>query len=205
MAFIPAANGTRLVTSSSLFARLTINLSPFAFELPSRYLPFVKILKELGLQDTLSISCAMDLLSNLQKSCGYQRLNPNELRAVMEILHFLCNETIESNWESELIVPDDGCRLVHSNSCVYIDSYGSWYVKYIDSSRLRFVHQDVSERLCLAFHIRKLSDVVVEVLNPSTLHFLSNLHVSSLSLVENYGSRLLTLESTLGDLVDAYL
>ncbi|GKE05235.1 hypothetical protein Tco_1397253, partial [Tanacetum coccineum] len=165
VAFIPAANGTRLVTSSSLFARLTINLSPFAFELPSRYLPFVKILKELGLQDILSLSCAMELISNLQKSCGYQRLNPNELRAVMEILQFLCNETIDSNWQSDLIVPDDGCRLVHANSCVYIDPYSSRYVKYIDSSRLRFVHHDVSERLCLAFHIRKLSDVVVEELD----------------------------------------
>lgn len=171
VAFVPAANGTRLVTSSSLFARLTINLSPFAFELPSRYLPFVKILKELGIQDTLSISCAMDLLLDLQKSCGYQRLNPNELRAVMEILHFLCNETIEqqksdrSNWASELIVPDDGCRLVHANSCVYVDPYGSRYVKYIDSSRLRFVHHDVSETLCLTFGIKKLSDVVVEELD----------------------------------------
>ncbi|KAI3696119.1 hypothetical protein L1987_79128 [Smallanthus sonchifolius] len=165
VAFIPAANGTRLVTSSSLFARLTINLSPFAFELPSLYLPFVKILKELGLQDMLSISGAMVILSNLQRSCGYQRLNPNELRAVMEILHFLCDETLDSNWQSELIVPDDGCRLVHANACVYIDPYGSRYVKYIDSSRLRFVHHDVSERLCLAFHIKKLSDVVVEELD----------------------------------------
>ncbi|KAL8224267.1 hypothetical protein R6Q57_019742 [Mikania cordata] len=165
VAFIPAANGTRLVTSSSLFARLTINLSPFAFELPSLYLPFVKILKELGLQDMLSISGAMVILSNLQRSCGYQRLNPNELRAVMEILHFLCDETLDSKWESELIVPDDGCRLVHANACVYIDPYGSRYVKFIDSSRLRFVHDDVSEKLCLAFHIRKLSDVVVEELD----------------------------------------
>lgn len=190
VAFIPAANGTRLVTSSSLFARLTINLSPFAFELPSRYLPFVKILKELGLQDTLSISCAMDLLSDLQKSCGYQRLNPNELRAVMEILHFLCNETLElqksdrSKWESELIVPDDGCRLVHANSCVYIDPYGSRYVKYIDSSRLRFVHHDVSEKLCLAFSIRKLSDVVVEELDQvENLHTLEEIGSISLASI----------------------
>ncbi|KAJ0674652.1 putative transcription factor C2H2 family [Helianthus annuus] len=181
VAFIPAANGTRLVTSSSLFARLTINLSPFAFELPSLYLPFVKILKELGLQDTLSISGAMVILANLQKSCGYQRLNPNELRAVMEILHFLCGETLDSNSESELIVPDDGCRLVHANACVYIDPYGSRYVKYIDSSRLRFVHHDVSERLCSAFHIRKLSDVVVEELDTKE-HLQTLEEVGSLSL-----------------------
>lgn len=171
VAFMPAANGTRLVTASSLFARLSINLSPFAFELPSRYLPFVKILKDLGLQDMLSVPCAKDILLNLQKACGYQRLNPNELRAVMEILHFVGHKAIEpdtsdrSNWGSEVIVPDDGCRLVHANSCIYIDSYGSRYVKYIDTSRLRFVHPDVPERLCMAFGIKKLSDVVVEELD----------------------------------------
>lgn len=169
MAFMPVANGTRLVTASSLFARLSINLSPFAFELPPRYLPFVKILKDLGLQDMLSVTCAKDILLNLQKACGYQRLNPNELRAVMEIFHFVSDKTIEagmsdrSYWGLEVVVPDDGCRLVHANSCIYIDSYGSRYVKYIDTSRLRFVHPDLPERLCMSFGIKKLSDVVVEV------------------------------------------
>lgn len=170
MAFLPAANGTRLITAGSLFARLTINLSPFAFELPTSYLPFLKILKDLGLQDNLSVACAKDLLLNLQKSCGYQRLNPNELRAVMEILHFVCEKSVEahsserSSWVYEIIVPDDGCRLVHAKSCVYIDSYGSRYIKYIDTSRLRFVHQELPERICLFLGIKKLSDVVVEVI-----------------------------------------
>lgn len=169
MAFMPAANGTRLVTASSLFARLTINLSPFAFELPSLFLPYVKILKELGLQDVLSVESAKENLSNLQKACGYQRLNPNELRAVMEILHFVCDKTVEantldsSNWGSEAIVPDDGCRLVHAKSCIYVDSFGSRYIKYIDTSRLRFVHKDLPERICTVLVIKKLSDVVVEV------------------------------------------
>lgn len=163
---MPAANGTRLVTARALFARLTINLSPFAFELPALYLPFVKILKELGLQDTFSVASARDLLINLQKACGYQRLNPNEFRAVMEILHYVCDEAAMSDtcsWASEAIVPDDGCRLVHAKSCVYVDSYGSHYLKYIDISRLRFVHSDLPERICMALAIKKLSDVVVEV------------------------------------------
>lgn len=168
VAFLPAANGTRLVTASSLFTRLTINLSPFAFELPSAYLPFVKILGDLGLQDSLSVASARNLLSDLQKVCGYQRLNPNEFRAAVEILHFICDEKNSSgisNWDSEAIVPDDGCRLVHAKSCVYIDSRGSHYVKHIDTSRLRFVHQGLPEKVCEALCIRKLSDVVKEVLN----------------------------------------
>ena len=176
VAFIPAANGTRLVTAKSLFVRLAINLSPFAFELPTLYLPFVNILKDMGLQDMLSVTCAKDLLLNLQKACGYQRLNPNELRAVMEILYFICdteaNISDGSNWESEAIVPDDGCRLVHAKSCVYIDSYGSRYVKYIDISRLRFVHPDLPERICTELSIKKLSDVVIEVHDLLKLLFL---------------------------------
>lgn len=167
MAFLPAANGTRLVTASSLFVRLTINLSPFAFELPSLYLPFVKILKDLGLQEVLSVVSAKDILLNLQKACGYQRLNPNELRAVMEILYFVCDETVESYgsiWKSEAIIPDDGCRLVHAKSCVYIDSFGSRYIKCIDTSRLRFVHPHLPERICVVLGIKKLSDVVIEVI-----------------------------------------
>ncbi|XP_052204846.1 LOW QUALITY PROTEIN: uncharacterized protein LOC127809789 [Diospyros lotus] len=186
VAFMPAANGTRLVTASSLFARLTINLSPFAFELPSQYLPFVKILKEIGLQDMLSVACAKDLLSDLQRACGYQRLNPNELRAVMEILHFVCDKTIEvsdrSNWVSEAIVPDDGCRLVYAKLCVYVDSYGSHYIKYIDTSRLRLVNPDLPERICKILGIKKLSDVVVEELD----------HGQKLETLEQIGSVLLT-------------
>ncbi|KAM4120132.1 hypothetical protein ACJW30_03G110200 [Castanea mollissima] len=169
VAFLPAANGTRLVNANSLFVHLTINLSPFAFELPSLYLPFVKILKDLGLQDVLSDASAKDLLLNLQKACGYQRLNPNELRAVMEILDFVCDETVESNWsiwKSEAIVPDDGCRLVHAKSCVYIDAFGSQYVKCINTSRLRFVHPDLSDRISTVLDIKKLSDVVIEELDP---------------------------------------
>lgn len=174
--FISAANGTRLVTASSLFARLTINLSPFAFELPALYLPFMKILKELGFQDMLSVASAKDLLLNLQKACGFQRLNPNELRAVFEILYFICNEaniSDGSRWSSEAIVPDDGCRLVHAKFCIYIDSYGSRFVKCIDTSKLRFIHPDLPERLCEVLGIRKLSDVVREVALHSGTSFFS--------------------------------
>lgn len=169
VAFLPVANGTRLVAADALFARLMINLSPFAFELPTVYLPFVKILKDLGLQDMLTLSAAKGLLLNLQNACGYQRLNPNELRAVMEILNFICDQIVEGNtldglnWKPEAIVPDDGCRLVHSASCVYVDSYGSRYVKCIDTSRIRFVHADLPEGVCIMLCIKKLSDIVLEV------------------------------------------
>ncbi|KAJ4961747.1 hypothetical protein NE237_021657 [Protea cynaroides] len=188
VAFLPVANGTRLVTASSLFVRLTVNLSPFAFELPTIYLHFVEILKDLGLQDMLSVACAKDLLLNLQKACGYQRLNPNELRAVMEILHFICNESVQENKPDgscyDVIVPDDGCRLVLAHSCVYIDPYGSRFFRCIDTSRLRFVHSYLSEGICTALGIKKLSDVVVEELDHGEkLRFLDEIDSVPVSMV----------------------
>ncbi|KAG9441938.1 hypothetical protein H6P81_017792 [Aristolochia fimbriata] len=170
VALIPVANGTRFVTAQSLFVRLSINLAPFAFELPTLYLPFVKILKQIGLQDVLSVSCAKDLLLNIQRSCGYHRLNPNELRAVLEILQFVCVDdtqlrSLESNWGMEAVVPDDGCRLVVARSCVYIDTKGSQFIRNVDISRLRFTHPSLPEKICTVLGISKLSDVVVEELD----------------------------------------
>lgn len=170
--FLPVANGTRLVTVASLFVRLTFNLSPFAFELPACYLPYVKVLKDIGIQDVLTIAYAKDLLLSIQKSCGYQRLNPNELRAVMETLNFICDGAVqprsdEKGLQDNAVVPDDGCRLVFASSCVYIDAYGSRFLSNIDTSRLRFVHHDLPENICVALGIKKLSDLVIEELDGS--------------------------------------
>ncbi|CAL9081959.1 unnamed protein product [Musa acuminata var. zebrina] len=189
VAFVPVANGTRLVTVNSLFVRLMVNLSPFAFELPSLYLPFVKILKEIGMQEVLTVSYARELLLNIQKSCGYQRLNPNELRAVIMILNFMCSEVVlstssELDWLSDAIIPDDGCRLVLARSCVYVDYYGSQFLSNIDTSRLRFAHPELSESIFMAFGVKKLSDIVIEELDGPKLQVVSQIGSVSLSRVK---------------------
>ncbi|KAM0910828.1 hypothetical protein ACQ4PT_013891 [Festuca glaucescens] len=170
LAFIPVANGTRLIAAKSLFARLTINMSPFAFELPSLYLPSVSILREIGMQESLTNSYAKELLLDIQKACGYQRLNPNELRAVMEILDYMSsgvNQAISDGSEGlfDSVIPDDGCRLVSATSCVYIDPYGSHLLSNINTSRIRFAHPDLPQNICKALGIKKLSDVITEELD----------------------------------------
>ena len=144
-----------------------MNLAPFAFQLPSSYLPFVQLLTDLGMQESPTFSRMQQLLFEMQNACGYQRLNPNELRAVFKILDFLCEiDTYkQSNHLAESsIVPDDAGRLVHAHSCVYIDGAGSRMVGKIDTSRLRFVHPLLKENNCILLGIRKLSDIVEEVL-----------------------------------------
>ncbi|PWA82438.1 Histidine kinase-like ATPase, ATP-binding domain-containing protein [Artemisia annua] len=194
VAFIPVANVTYRANCKFLLSHLTIDLSPLAFELPSNYLPFVKILKELGLHDTLSISSAMMFLLNFEESCHNQRLNPNELRAVIEILQFIYNETIEqqksdrSNWESKLVVPDDACRLTLSKSCVYIDPYGCHYMKYIDSSKLRACFCPLYfQCLSLFFATIGLSDsLILQELDPvehlQTLEWIGSVSLASIRL-----------------------
>ncbi|KAL6844366.1 hypothetical protein ACP4OV_026039 [Aristida adscensionis] len=166
LSFVPVANGTRLVSVKSLFARLTINMSPFAFELPSRYLPFVTLLREIGMQESLTDFYARELLLDIQKACGYQRLNPNELRAVMEILDFMCsgvNQSSDGVFDS--VIPDDGCRLVSAASCVYVDPYGSHLLSNINTAMFRFAHPDLPQNICKALGIKRLSDVIVEELD----------------------------------------
>ena len=48
-------------------------------------------------------------------------------------------------------------------ACVYVDSYGSRFVKLIETSKIRFIHPDLPEKLCSILGIKKLSDVVIEV------------------------------------------
>ncbi|KAI0491374.1 hypothetical protein KFK09_025634 [Dendrobium nobile] len=188
--FIPVANGTRFVTVTSLFVRLTTNLSPFAFELPSMYLPFVKILKEIGIHEVLTVDHARDLIMNIQNSCGYQRLNPNELRAIMEILNLICSSAIKSSSDRsenvfDHIVPDDGCRLVSANSCVYVDSYASQFLAEIDASRIRFCHPELPENICVTLGIKKVSDVVIEELDEPQLQLVDQIGSVPLSKIKN--------------------
>ena len=169
---IPVANGTRLAAPGSLFARLSMDLAPFVFELPSAYLAYVDVLKSLGMKDSPTFESMRALLLQLQRICGYQRLNPNELQAVLRILSFICDKTnrVKSMTSHVLpdpavdaVVPDDTGRLLQARACVYADSAGASLVGEIDSSRVRFVHPHVTEQICVELGVRKLSEVIVEV------------------------------------------
>ncbi|MCO5547273.1 hypothetical protein L7F22_000720 [Adiantum nelumboides] len=169
--FIPIANGTRLCLPSRIFLHLEMNLAPFMFQLPNSYLPFVKLLTELGMEESPTLSRLQALLSHVKNASGYQRLNPNELCAVMKLLKHLCKVTTSENQHHLLtrdsVVLDDAGRLLHAQACVYIDASASTMVSKIDTSRLRFVHPYLHLDHCICLGVRKLSEVVMEVLDES--------------------------------------
>ncbi|KAJ7566796.1 hypothetical protein O6H91_02G118900 [Diphasiastrum complanatum] len=191
--FIPVANSTRLVPASALYVRLGMDLAPFAFELPSIYLEHRNILSTLGLQDTPTLSSMRHLLLELQSKCGYQHINPNELRAIFCILQFICDEemrvkpnirTFEDS-SKDTVVPDDGARLVHAKHCVYVDPLGVRIIGEFDSSKVRFVHPQLPEQQCVQLGVQKLSDVIVEELDTAkALEFLDSLKGFQLSVLQ---------------------
>lgn len=91
MALVPVANATRLVPATSLFARMpeALDLAPFLFQLPSPFLPHASLLADLGMADHPSPPLLHTFLTALQRTCGYQRLNPNELRCVLQIVAYI--------------------------------------------------------------------------------------------------------------------
>ncbi|TXG69797.1 hypothetical protein EZV62_004732 [Acer yangbiense] len=114
----PIISGQSFVPPEYCWSALQLR-SPPTF---STVLKHLQILKDLGLQDMLSVASSKNLLLNLQKACGYQHLNPNEHHAVMEILLFVSDGTVEANmsdgfdWALDAIVPDDGSRDIEATS-----------------------------------------------------------------------------------------
>ena len=66
MRFIPVANNTQLVAPSRLFARLRVDLAPFAFEVPAAFIRYIDLLKDLGARDSPTPA---DMLAILQVCC----------------------------------------------------------------------------------------------------------------------------------------
>ncbi|CAI5993257.1 unnamed protein product, partial [Closterium sp. NIES-64] len=190
VSLVPVANGTRLVPASALFARLGPDLAPYLFELPRRFLPFSQLLVDLGMHDSPSPSALSSFLSALHRSSGGQRLNPNELRAVLRILRLVCEGEEENGGGggrggaagtlpcrsaalspllAHAVVPDDSCRLVPAHSCVVVDPAAVFLANEIDPRCLRLVHPLLPPSHAARLGIPSLSQVVEQELDPNLL------------------------------------
>eukprot|EP00850_Spirogloea_muscicola_P024010 SM000422S15899 [mRNA] locus=s422:514:20866:+ [translate_table: standard] len=192
LSFVPVANGTRLVPPSAIYAKLTVDLMPLAFQLPSQYLAYSRCLAALGMREVLTLSGARELLLALQRACGYQRLNPNELLATLKLLQYTTSALANSEQgaarrprEAIAVVPDATCRLVSAAACVYVDSSGARLLCEIDTAAVRFVHTLLKEPVCLRLGVRRLSDVVQEVLDMSctleAVDSIGNIHLAEVA------------------------
>eukprot|EP00798_Chlamydomonas_sp_ICE-L_P006706 gene6706-3376_t len=203
VAFIPVANAIRLVPPTSLFIRLRDDLSPFAYELPpslSAHLELLKelgakdeppmqLLEELGAKDEPPMQALLDALHQLQHSAGHTALNANQCYAVVSLLGYLATRrnTADVAWLQTAIARDGvlllsaGARLIAPRRSVYVAAGGSRLLGRIDTTRLTFVHPQISESVATWLGCLALQDTVEEVID--THHVLmpvdmvGNLHI----------------------------
>ena len=118
-------HGTLLVKPSRTFFRMEVPLPPFLFEVPRAYGPHEEILKRLGTKEQPTIEDYVYFLNELKEEVGDQILNPNELNAVVRVVHMLIKEYARNDGTSSgmrrgmrFVVPDSEGRLAYHDECV---------------------------------------------------------------------------------------
>ncbi|CAM9971182.1 unnamed protein product, partial [Discosporangium mesarthrocarpum] len=158
--------GARLVKAGRLFFRLKENLSPFMFEVPRAFGAFDCLFRHLGTTQTPTARDYATFLKELAGECGSQALNPNELSAVLKVLHLLAaaaeDSGVDQAMSSDIFVPDDSSELVPLGLCLHNDC--PWLSGRVDPSRLRALHPMVPVSDCRKLHIPSVSEVVREEL-----------------------------------------
>lgn len=111
------------------------------------------------------------LLSLLQvaHTAGGERLNPNELHAVLRILT-LASEELNSTRvrtpmvrRDRIVVPDEGARLLTVDDVICADAAGASLLNEIDCRKVRLTHPLLPEVVAVRLGVRKLSESVEEV------------------------------------------
>ena len=69
LAFVPVANGTRLVPPTSLFARLKRDLAPFAYQLPFAFVGHSEVLVQIGMESQPKPDRLLQILQVRAASC----------------------------------------------------------------------------------------------------------------------------------------
>ncbi|CAM9878490.1 unnamed protein product, partial [Choristocarpus tenellus] len=97
----------------------------------------------------------------LAGECGSQALNPNELSAVLKVIHLLAGEAedngVDHSLAVDIFVPDDRSELVPLGLCLHNDS--PWLAGRVDPSRLRALHPMVAVSDCRRLGIPSVSEV----------------------------------------------
>ncbi len=160
MRLIPI-NG-RLVRASQLFFNLKAQVSPLLFEVPRVFGAYDSLLRNLGASDRPSVLRVLNVLNELKDDLGECPLNPNELRAVVNMLRMMI-ETRDEKMEqmSKICVPDMNSVLIQRQYVLYVDDL-SLAKRVQHFSSLRFASPMLTRNDCESLGIKKLTEVVHE-------------------------------------------
>ena len=111
------------------------DLNPFMFEVPRAFGMFDRLLKEIGATEAPLAGDYADFLLLLKDECGENPLNPNEIAAVVKVIHLLDKQ--DTRHGLRLFIPDEHGCLVEASTTFYRDNAGalvcirglsSWFV-----------------------------------------------------------------------------
>ena len=102
---------------------MTEDLNPFMFEVPRAFGMFDRLLKEIGATEAPSAGDYADFLLLLKDECGEKPLNPNEIAAVVKVIHLLDKQ--DTRHGLRLFIPDEHGCLVEASTTFYRDNAGA--------------------------------------------------------------------------------
>jgi sacsin len=168
-ACIPVAN--TMVKPSRLFFHLSDELAPFLFEVPRHFGAYDKLFRAMGVREaTDDAEALMSLLAELRQEFDGEPLNASEMRTAIRILQRLSDSVKEEQWQlswqlSDVPLPTAISTLEPAAALFFNDA--PWILERIDSSSMRATHTLLPLHLASRFGVPKLSEVVVESVDPA--------------------------------------
>jgi len=156
--------GTTLVRPNRLFFRLSKDLAPFFYEVPRAFGAYDVLLRNLGVRESPKSGDYALSLTELNREIGTARLNANELKSVVEVVHLVASND-DTTAQDAVFAPDLRGKLVNINLLLQNDR--PWLVnsRRLDMNRIHLAHPKLSKEICDRLHIRALSHQVQEVLD----------------------------------------
>ncbi|KAK9856110.1 hypothetical protein WJX84_004825 [Apatococcus fuscideae] len=184
LAFVPVANGTRLVPATSLFARLKRDLAPFAYQLPFTFVAHSEVLVQIGMESQPKPDRLLQILQGLEEQLGTGILNVNEVRSTLRVLAYLSSHLEAGKrvrnmlpvQRAQIHVPSAQMTLVPAGNCASISTAHPRLIGRVDPDVVTFAHPQLSPAVCSILKIPSLQDLVQEQLDPQiSLEYLDSL------------------------------
>ena len=143
------------------------DLAPFLYPVPRKFGAYEELLKRLGARERPALQDYIAFLQSLHQETGSEQpLNPNEVAAVLRVVHIVVRSDELDERESRkliasLFVPDDRSCLVPASQCLLMDD--TWTASRVDMRKvnLKYVHPALGRDACKKLGIPSLSSRAV--------------------------------------------
>jgi sacsin len=153
-----------------LFFHLSQNLAPLVFEIPRAFGAYDTLFRHLGSKENPTMEDYIHLLEEIQEECHSNRLNLNELNAVVKIVMSLTclmvetNQKLDKETKKYFYLPSQDSILRPLVQMAFNDA--PWISNRIDLTEIHLIHSRISDTCCHLLDVPRISSIVYEELHP---------------------------------------